>query len=86
VSSLPDSDKVRSLRLLVHEHKKLCKELAEVRATAAKLDSLEEQVRSNVREITLALDNMDCKADGNAGWERRIVWMLTELITQEEES
>jgi DNA repair ATPase RecN len=31
-------------------------------------------------DIIKQLDEMDCRANGNTGWEHRIVWMLAELV------
>lgn len=83
MSSLPSSDGVKKLRELIHKHKEWNKQLLDARAVAAKIEYLSEEVRTIHSEVLKTLESMDCKSDGNAGWERRIMWMLTELITQE---
>lgn len=83
MSSLPSPNGMKKLRDLIHEHKTLCGELAVARVAASKIEALEERMRKAQREVVETLDGMDCKSDGNAGWERRIMWMLTEMLGQE---
>lgn len=84
MSSLPDSDKVMKLRGLIRKHRTLSKELSEAHAVAAKIENLSEETRSVHREVLRVLESMDCKSSGNFGWEQRLMWMLTELVVQEE--
>lgn len=84
MSSLPDSAGVKKLRGLIRQYRGLMSELTAARAVAAKIESLDEEVRKTHREVLKVLEGMDCKSAGNAGWEQRITWMLMEMIVQEE--
>lgn len=82
MSSKPSQNGVDDLRLLLAERKSLGDQILSIRSQVEQLERLEERQRIVSRDIIKKLEDMDCKADGNAGWEGRMVWMLTELMTQ----
>ena len=42
------------------------------------------ELRENAARLKL-LNRMDVEGSGNAGWEGRILWFLSELVTQAEQ-
>lgn len=84
VSSKPSREGVTQLRCLLSDYRKLSAELATVRREAAKLQHLEARAVESHQQIIKQLEGMDCKSDGNGGWEQRAIWMLCELQSQME--
>lgn len=82
MSSLPSKDGVSDLRDLLRRQRHILIELDTASKAAARLESLRDEASSTHREIVKSLENMDCASSGNAGWERRIIWMLDELDKQ----
>ena len=82
MSSKPDSENVSNLRRLIRLRRSVVEGIKTARAAASKLERLTEEEREISREILKAVEGMDCKSDGNAGWEGRFVWMLDELLHQ----
>lgn len=86
MSSRPDADKVRELRKTALRYYELNREITELdermKSDIARLKKIQDEYQSARLGITDALENMDCTARGNAGWEYRIAWMLAEFAAQ----
>lgn len=82
MSSKPSVESVGELRQLLHDFTEKRKEFSEASRYAAKLPKLQDELSSMQASIVKRIDEMDCKADGNWGWENRITWMLCELTSK----
>ncbi len=82
MSSKPDADGVDNLRRLLSERMELVEEITAIRSAAERLEELELKYRIVSNNVIEQLEEMDCKSNGNTGWEGRITWMLTELMRQ----
>lgn len=80
MSSLPSKQKVDKLRETIGLYRRKVVELHAAKTAAAKVPDLEECATGLRDNIITLLESMDCKANGNMGWEARIAWMLTELV------
>lgn len=85
MSRRPDIETVTKLRRHIGEYQRICAKLTSYREQAALIPDLEKATRDKQRAIAQLLEEMDCKASGNMGWEHRITWMLVELLRQEEQ-
>lgn len=83
MSRRPDVETVTKLRQHIGEYQRICARLTSCREQAALIPGLEKAMRDEQRAITHLIEEMDCKASGNMGWEHRITWMLVEILRQE---
>ena len=83
MSRTPDRAGAELLRDTLHRHRLMCKEIANLKAAAAKLPELERKASETHKQIIDLLESMDCKQSGNSGWESRITWLLSEMLSQE---
>ena len=75
----PDTQTVEELRVTLQLYRASRLKLKEALAVAATIHKLEADVNAYGRDIIKLIESMDCKTDGNFGWEQRIVTMLSEL-------
>lgn len=86
MSSKPSPDGVLALRALARKYRTLQKELGtladRIAADTKRHNVATEEYRQTIAAIREKLESMDCRADGNFGWENRIAWMLSEFEAQ----
>lgn len=80
MSRVPDRENVSALRNKLFELSALKEAVKELQEAADALPGKEAELRAKHAEIITALEEMDCKASSNHGWEYRIAWMLSELV------
>jgi hypothetical protein len=68
-------DKLRIIR-------QIREEITHINRLAAKLDTLQERYNSAVKDVLGALDKLDVSANGNFGWDARVIAFLSELDRQ----
>lgn len=81
----PTKDAVKYLRELAEKERMLSHSCDRLHDTIER-DTLEhermvEDLKEVRADIVKQLDEMDCRENGNTGWEQRIIWMLGELVT-----
>jgi len=82
MSRLPDKEGIEKIREAIKDHRYLCKQIADTEKLISKLEEMKEEAAAKHKEVIDGLENMDVKSNGNAGWERRIMWFLSELDRQ----
>jgi hypothetical protein len=82
MSSEPTPEKVKELRTALHDYRRLCKRLAELKEAADKIEQVEYQARQLHRDMLKMLEGMDVASNGNMGWESRVIWFLCDLDAQ----
>lgn len=86
MSGLPSAQGVRELRNLLKSQRRLSEEVErlreEVESKSRRMRVASTELNSVSMSIIKQLQNMDCAANGNCGWENRICWMLAELEQQ----
>ncbi len=86
MSRKPDREGVQYLREVAKNFISLSREVTEMEKVASLLPRKREELAAIGREITNALEKMDCSSSVNFGWEGRIGWMICELVRQEGEA
>lgn len=86
MSSKPSPDGVTKLRELSIQYRLLQDESIdidnELRSLETRKTEVSEEYVKTHTAIIKQLEDMDCKANGNWGWENRIAWMLSEFASQ----
>lgn len=82
MSSLPSKEGVEKVRAAIRDWRFLTKRIAEVEKIVSELPKLKEEAREKHREVIACMNGMDVAANGNMGWENRVMWFLDELEKQ----
>lgn len=86
MSRSPDREGVEKLLQLVSDNCTAKVNLEEVdgkiNELVKKKNELLTQISTTNQGIVNQLDEMDCRANGNIGWEKRIIFMLGEFYLQ----
>lgn len=82
MSSKPSVDGVAKVKHRLRHYRRLSEKLKELSEAAKQIPGVEEEMRTMHREIIGLLESMDVKADGNCGWEGRMLWFLSDLERQ----
>lgn len=74
------------LRELAMRHRSLHDELQtlseRIKLMVKRSNEASDQYKDAHRQLIAQLEGMDCKSNGNYGWDERIAWMLGELVAQ----
>ena len=89
MSGLPSEEGVEKLRQAAARVRELDEEATRLRALMKQhteaLQAAEYERGKRAHEVVELLRSMDVASEGNYGWERRVVWFLSELATAAEQ-
>jgi hypothetical protein len=90
MSGKPSNEKTAELYLALKNARelevKLNKEMAEIERLQASIELCRRESATQKRIVLDLMSKMDVAANGNYGWENRVLWFLAELTRQAEQA